>query len=361
MVSELHRLRRKIHRLDERLVGLVAERLRQAKRIGDVKRRLELPIRDFKVEAEVIGETHKLCRRDGVDPAVGEELMRTLIAASVDAQRSDDRPAPRRAATGSALVIGGRGRMGVWFASYLNSRGLDVLVADPRGPPRGYARAGDVARAAERADVVVVSTPMSVAAASLAAIPRTSRALIFDICSLKTPVERELRLMRRRGQRVTSLHPMWGPKAALLSDKNLAIASVGVNAADRAAAALFSDTAVRIVKMRLEDHDEMMAYVLALSHMTSLAFSRALERSGHSFAEFSHSGGPTFQKQVELSREVSAENPDLYREIQALNPRNAKVYRGLLSAIEEVREGRNSPTRFRRLMEGLDRYYGGTR
>lgn len=352
-------MRREIHDVDRRLVELVAKRLTYARRIGDLKRGLRLPIRDYRVEAEVISDTLRLCRKRGIDPAVGENLMRILIAASVDVQKGEAPPGKRRRSSGKALIIGGRGRMGRWFADYLNSRGMQVSIHDPRGAPRGYAKAKDLEASARSSDVVMIATPMAVAGKAVASIPSDSKALTFDICSLKTPVASALRKSAARGLRVTSLHPMWGPTAGFLSGKNLVVASVGKLKADRAAEALFSDTAVRIVRMGLEEHDEYMAYVLGLAHATSLAFSRTLEKSGHSIDDFADTGGPTFQKQLELSREVSAENPDLYREIQALNPQNAKVYSALVRAIEEIREGRNRPTRFRRMMEGLNRYYGG--
>ncbi len=56
--------------------------------------------------------------------------------------------------------------------------------------------------------------------------------LIFDIGSLKSPLIPALESLAAAGAQVTSLHPMFGPDAELLSDKHVLFLDVGVPAAE---------------------------------------------------------------------------------------------------------------------------------
>lgn len=86
MPDDLAALRSRMRIIDARILALVAERQRTARRIGAAKRRRGLPVRNYEVEAQVIRATRTFCRRRGIDVDVGEDLMRTLIRAAVQVQ-----------------------------------------------------------------------------------------------------------------------------------------------------------------------------------------------------------------------------------------------------------------------------------
>ena len=91
MADDLAALRREIRAADRAILANVAKRLRAAKKIGVVKRKRGLPLRNFDVEAEVIAQARALCRRHGIGQALGEELMQMLIRASVQTQARQGR------------------------------------------------------------------------------------------------------------------------------------------------------------------------------------------------------------------------------------------------------------------------------
>jgi chorismate mutase/prephenate dehydrogenase len=91
---ELETLRKQIRAADEAILANIARRLEAAQRIGAVKRRHGLPLRNYDVEAQVIRDARALCKRFHIDQELGEEVMRTLIRAAVQAQekRLEGRP-----------------------------------------------------------------------------------------------------------------------------------------------------------------------------------------------------------------------------------------------------------------------------
>jgi chorismate mutase/prephenate dehydrogenase len=69
----------------------------------------------------------------------------------------------------------------------------------------------------------------------------------------------------------------------------------------------------------------------------------------------------TFRKQTATSRDVAFENPELYYEIQHLNPRNRRALELLANAVQEIREAVSSEEKrpLAEIMENGRKYFGG--
>lgn len=260
-----------------------------------------------------------------------------------------------------ALVVGGRGLMGRWFCSFLESMGHEVLTVDPQGPTKGYLRAPTIAAGLQHLgprDLALLATPMERTAEALEEVRRArTEALVADVSSIKAPLRAGLRRMARERFKVVSLHPMWGPDAVLLSDKNLLVLDCGSRAAVREVKGLFRDTAVKVQELPLEDHDRLMGWALGLPHVTSLAFSLALARSGVGPEQLEQLGGPTMKQQLRVARGVARENKALYHGIQALNPHSPEVHGALLASLKELQAALRDPARFNALMAACEAYY----
>lgn len=350
--AEVARLREQIRALDRDLVELTAKRLALARRVGDLKRDMGQPIRNYVVEAEALRLVREAALALGVNATAAEELLKIEIRESLRVQEKDRVSRKARAAgtSGKALVVGGAGNMGAWFCEFLESLGHEVHVADPRGSPQGRPLVQDVPADAARYDLVLLATPPSATGAALKSLHGRTRGLVVDIASLKAPHAAELRELAASGAKVASLHPMWGPKTDLLASRNVVVCDCGDPQAVREARALFEDTAANLVEMPLEEHDRFMGLVLGLPHAVSLVFGHALAAQPTPYAEVTHLGGPTFQKQVGVSREVASENKDLYYEIQRLNPHTAQVLDGLRRSLDELEASLASREAFRAYM-----------
>jgi len=251
----------------------------------------------------------------------------------------------------TALVVGGRGNMGRWFARFFASEGWRVLTSDPRGPLPGFEHVDDWLAAAGAADLVLFATPLDATAPLLRRVRGRTDALVLEIASLKTPVAKELRALSAAGHRVASLHPMWGPDTDLLSDKSLLVLDCGSKAGVRAAKALFRRTAVTIREVPLARHDELMAWSLGLPHAANLLFTEAVSASGKAPTDLLPLGGPTFRNQVATAKAVSRENEDLYYLIQAKNPHTPRVLAQLRRSLDMLRAAVGSRRKFRTLMK----------
>lgn len=333
----LDELRAALTDLDGQLVELVARRQALSEQVAEVKRATGRPTRDFGREREVILRARNAATRLGVSPNLAESLLRRLIESSLTTQEHARVAAQAQGSGKRALVIGGRGKMGAWFADFLASQGFRVAIADPRGGLPGFELIAEWQRDPLDFDLIVLATPLRITAGLLEVLARRApRGLIFDLGSLKTPLRAGLDALVKAGCRVTSLHPMFGPDTALLSGRHVIFIDLGVAQALREAQELFAPTMAERVVMSLDEHDRLIAYVLGLSHALNIAFFTALADSGEAAPRLAKLSSTTFDAQLDVASRVAAESPELYFEIQSLNEYGGESLLALQKAVERL-------------------------
>ncbi len=362
MTSPLSDLRSQLARLDESLLRIVAERQEIAGEIGRIKAAMGRSTRDYAQEKEVLSRVRRAATELGLDPNLAEQLSLLLIRASLTVQEQDRVHSSAGGEGRKVLIIGGAGKMGRWFARFLNSQGFAVEIADPAGTTEEFPHVEDWRTSPLDHDFIVVAAPLRKSAEILEELAeRAPRGVVFDVGSLKTPLRRGLNALVRAGVRVTSIHPMFGPDTELLSGRHIIFVELGVPEATRSVRDLFSPTMVVQVEMDLDSHDRTVAYILGLSHAVNIAFLAALADSGEAAERLKELSSTTFDAQLEVARRVSGENPHLYFEIQSLNQYGESALAGLLSAVERLSAAvsQENEGEFTSLMERGARYVGG--
>lgn len=335
-------LRARLADLDRELLAVAARRQELAAAIGALKAHGTEALRDAAQEREVLARARRVADELGAGAALGEELLQVLLRHSLAVQEQL-RLAGRGDGEGRrALVIGGAGRMGAWFARFLRRQGWQVAIADPVAPPPDLADCEWVPDAAARPldeALIVVAATLRVSAEVLHDLARRRPAgVVFDIGSLKAPLRDGLEACRAAGVSVASVHPMFGPAVDLLAGRHVVVVDLGCPAATALAGALFAGTTARVVTMDLAGHDRAMAFVLGLSHAVNIAFAAALPRSGAAAADLAGLSSTTFEAQLGVAARVVAENPHLYFEIQQLNEHGPAALEALAGAVTRLRD-----------------------
>lgn len=325
----LDKLRQQLAAVDRELIELVSRRQKLAADIGRVKREAGIPTRDFRQEKEVIERARSVASAAGVSDQVAERLLLLLIESSLTVQEQDLVAAEGTGTGKRVLIFGGHGKMGRWFARFLASQGFAIDVVDP---------GGDGPLPTLDHDITIVAAPLRASNEILFRLAATPpRGLVFDIGSLKSPLRTGLFALREAGAQVTSIHPMFGPDAEMLSGRHVIFVDVGVPAATAEAKQLFAATMALQIEMDLESHDRLIAYVLGLSHALNIAFFTALAESGEAAPKLAALSSTTFDNQLAIAGQVASENPHLYYEIQTLNDYGTESLTALLYAIERLR------------------------
>lgn len=337
------------------MVELLAERNRLAGEVGERKLSLGRPIRDLEVEEGVYRRFRELGEENGIGETTSSEMARIAIGEAVEVQSRLYLPSESR----RILVVGGAGKMGSWLSQYFHRRGHEVMVHDPGGRT-GFPRATPGESGAE---VVVVATPIGTVSETLEELGTLSKeALVFDIASIKNPLAFTLRRMVQEGRKVCSVHPMFGPDAPSLFDRNVLICDCGSRRAVEEAMELFEGAGGHLRVIGLEEHDRLMSLVLGLSHAVSLGFFSALARSDFSYRDLAGAASTTFRKQMDASRDVAFENPEMYFDIQSKNPFAEGALSLLSHSLEEIRRSavKGDKDTFLDIMRRGKEYFGGS-
>ncbi|HEV3179637.1 MAG TPA: bifunctional chorismate mutase/prephenate dehydrogenase [Steroidobacteraceae bacterium] len=336
----LEDLRQRLTEIDRQLIALVAERKAVSEEVARVKRAVGRPTRDYEREREVIMGVRAGAAERGVSPALAEQLLRLLIRSSLTTQEQASVVAHGAGSGRRALVIGGAGKMGGWFVSFLGSQGFAVEVADPApgAEGEGLRRVADWRTTDLRHDFIVLATPLGLTDAILRDLAlRRPPGVIFDVGSLKSPLRAGLLALKSHGCKVTSVHPMFGPDTELLSGRHVVFVDLGHAPALASARELFAHTMAEQVVMSLDDHDRLIAYVLGLSHALNIAFFTVLAESGEAAPKLAQMSSTTFDAQLEVAGRVAQDSPELYYEIQSLNDYGAESLEALSQAVERIR------------------------
>jgi len=337
--TELLELRQRLDEIDSGIIDLIAERQAVVTTIGDHKLKTGAPLRHYAREREVIDRGMARAESHGLSGAVARDVLETLIHYSLGKQETYKLAQSDHGQGKQALVIGGLGRMGEWMSRYLDMVGYHVDVADPVSRETPFDRVEDWESVIDDYDLVVVAVPLRPTNAILHRLAELKpRGLVFDIGSLKSPMRTGLEALAQSGCRVCSVHPMFGPDEIGLSGRHILFVDVGNAEAMAEARALFAHTAADCVDLSLEEHDEVMAWVLGLSHLVNIAFASALAESGEAVPLLRQISSSTFNAQLKVAGQVVSENPHLYYEIQQGNEMTGQVV-----------------DHFRRVLDGLAR------
>jgi len=335
--DELLKFRQRLDEIDTGIIDLIAERQAVVTTIGEHKLKTGLPLRHYEREREVIDRGVERAESLGLSGSVARDILQTLIHHSLGKQEAHKLVQSDHGQGQDALVIGGLGRMGVWMSRYLDMVGYSVDVADTASGDTPFKRVDDWESVVNDYDMIVVAVPLRPSNDILLRLAELKpECLVFDIGSLKSPMREGLDAMRESGCRICSVHPMFGPDEIGLSGRHILFVDVGDKQAIKEARALFAHTAADCVELSLEEHDEVMAWVLGLSHLVNIAFAGALAESGEAVPLLKQISSSTFNAQLNVATQVVSENPHLYYEIQQGNNNTAAVSAQFRKVLDEL-------------------------
>lgn len=346
-----------IEEVDNQILDLIGQRMRLAMRMGQYKAGRGAPVRDLRVEDQVVARYASRAKDAGISEAAAAHIARLLIRESVDSQmRIPTVKVPKR-----ITVVGGSGKMGSWLSAFFAERGHKVTVHDV-APTTKHPYESNLKRAVDGAEVIVLATPIGKTPETLEKVlAMKPKGVVFDVSSVKQPVIPLLKKAASKKVKVSSVHPMFGPDARILLDRNVIVCDCGSEEGTNVTKELFDGVGMNVRVIKLEKHDEIVAYVLGVSHAINIAFFNALVKSGHGYEELRSYASTTFDKQECSAKSVAQENPELYYEIQHLNPHTQEVLDLLVASVEEVRGAATdeSGERFTAMMVAGRRYFGG--
>ena len=221
-------------------------------------------------------------------------------------------------------IIGGSGKMGRWFASFLIQDGKQVIISG-----RNQKKLLEVKQhldvetasnvdAVRSADFILLSVPIESFDQVVSEIGphiRPEQAVI-DLTSTKVfPIETMHRHIK--SGLVLGAHPLFGPGARGMTNQNFVLTPT--NEAEEALAqkvkGYLEDKQARVTLMTPQEHDEMMTIILGLAHFIAIVSADTLLTS-NKFKQMEAIGGITYKVLLTLIESVVSEDPELYASLQ---------------------------------------------
>ena len=230
-------------------------------------------------------------------------------------------------------IIGGSGKMGRWFASFLLKNGKEVIITGRNEKKLLEARqqlgveVTTSIEAVKNADVVLISVPID----SFEEVVKQlkphlhSRQVIIDITSIKVfPVQ----IMHKhiRTGLVLGTHPMFGPGARDVVKQNFVLTPTNKEETDLAQKIkqYLEARGARVTLMSPHEHDEMMAVILGLSHFVAIVTADTL-LNFNKLNQMEAIGGSTFKLLLTLAKGVISEDPEFYASLQMNLPKMTEM------------------------------------
>lgn len=365
MTQDLDAWRQEIRSIDSEIINITARRMELALKIGQYKAEHQLPVKDFRVEKEIIERARLKAEGLGLAPDFIEDLMTLLMGHSVNEQNKlhQEKAKLPDLQLKQVLVVGGLGRMGKWFSQYFQSIGFRVSIYDIKSEvlQDSYQRHDDIESDLDRYELILLACPIRACADLLEKIAKQKvSGLVIETSSLKSPVLPGIQAMQKAGLRIASIHPMFGPDTDLLLDKNILICTDDGLYSEEAAKLYFHSTSANLVEIPLKDHDQEMLATLGLAHFINLLFGVTLSEQKISMQDGQLKGGSTFLQQARTAKTIFSENHELYFDIQSLNPNGPKLYADLQRVLDRLRSyvEAGDRTAFLKAMESGRNYLG---
>ena len=367
MSQDIQDLRKEIEKIDDQILSLAAKRMQLAENVGKIKKANQKPIKNYAVEKRIIERMRKKSEELGTDKDLGEGLVKTLIEYSCKRQNeiyhSNHTPSE---ASQNWTIVGGCGNMGNWIAEFAHTLGNRVTIQDiikSKNMNPDWFFETDLKKSIENADVVILATPMQVTNEILLTLADwKTKAIIVELCSLKSPIKEGINKALKNGLSVISTHPMFGPSTEVLFEKNLILCPMKDQSESYNLVKDFiKKTPINLIEIPFSEHDDYMRYILGSSHLINLIYARLIDNSSIPLHTLNQVSGTTFQNQIEVTRTVVEENVDLYFEIQILNESTNVLFGELNKIIGEfeVALAKQDKDDFRKMMRKSKDFFSG--
>jgi chorismate mutase/prephenate dehydrogenase len=337
----LAQLRESIADVDRSLLELLHRRMQLASEVGRHKAAAERPIVVPEVHDRVLTRARQHAAACGVSEAVMESIFEAVVQGSVERQHRVG--IEMRAKDGGLmLVLGGAGNMGAWFGRFARLLGHRVHVVDPSMAPLPPTEGRFPSLAAiddlNRYDAILVSVSLGDMNKALEELlERSPRGLIIEIASIKNPLLDTLEKGRSQGLTISSLHPMFGPGKSPYEPLTFVLACTEDPSIEtERIESWLRHPYTQLVPVPFDHHDRMMGWLLGLGHLAGMLFGSALTRSGLSADLLQACASTTYNRQSDTALSILLEDPDLYFDIQHLNPHRSQVYKAMRNALDDL-------------------------
>jgi chorismate mutase/prephenate dehydrogenase len=331
----LSKLRDQIDAVDQKIIDLLAERLRLVGEVGEVKTKHGLPIYVPEREASMLAKRREEAEKKGVPGNLIEDILRRTMRESYASENETGfktvNPDMKR-----IVIIGGNGLLGKRFVEMFRLSGYDVDIL-------GRANWDQAEQICSKAGLVIVGSPIDVTIdviKQLTFLPKDC--ILADITSIKDAPLTEM-LAVHQGP-VVGLHPMFGPDISSFAKQVIVYCDGRHPEKYNWLIEQMKIWGAHLYPVAAKVHDESMSLIQALRHFTSFVYGVHLQGVNADLAQLLELSSPIYRLELAMVGRLFAQEPALYADIilsQKNNLSMIKRYHQHFSEAIELLENNN--------------------
>ncbi|RUO78873.1 bifunctional chorismate mutase/prephenate dehydrogenase [Idiomarina tyrosinivorans] len=323
--KKLQQFRQKIDQLDQQLVELLAQRVEVAAEIGLLKQQLGQPVYVPEREQQLLEQRRAEAERRGLNPNLLEDVLRRVIEESYLTQLQRQ-PAISGDRQRLIVIVGAAGRLGRRFQQWFQQSGYRV-----HGLELGSEALTE--ELAQTAQLVLVCTPMADIAAVLAQLPPLAAdCVVADIGSSKSEPLKQM-LTAHSGP-VLGMHPMFGPNIEHLARQRLIVCHGRQPQHYQWLLQQFQLWGAECIEMPAAEHDQAMAWVQGMRHLTQLSYASHLVEQQVDIEQLAELSSPLQQLQLLTLARLFQQHGKLYQEILFAQQQRLPMFRTFIDHFE---------------------------
>jgi prephenate dehydrogenase len=231
------------------------------------------------------------------------------------------------------LIIGGAGKMGVWFSRFFLNCGFNVSIYDVNIKAARSIQEKlslkvyeDVGEAVEDNNLIVISVPIEAIKDVFTSISNHIRNdhIVIDISSVKAYSVRLMHECVKKGFKI-GIHPMFGPGARTISGKTIIFTPISLEDLKPSwdLAKIFVDRGAKAVFMTPEEHDRYMSIILTFPFIIGASIMDVISSLDFDDEVINEISSPSFKLLYTICKAIISNDPKLYTSIIKYLPKDA--------------------------------------
>jgi prephenate dehydrogenase len=231
------------------------------------------------------------------------------------------------------LIIGGAGKMGVWFSRFFLNCGFNVSIYDVNIKAARSIQEKlslkvyeDVGEAVEDNNLIVISVPIEAIKDVFTSISNHIRNdhIVIDISSVKAYSVRLMHECVKKGFKI-GIHPMFGPGARTISGKTIIFTPISLEDLKPSwdLAKIFVDKGAKAVFMTPEEHDRYMSIILTFPFIIGASIMDVVSSFDFDDEVINEISSPSFKLLYTICKAIISNDPKLYTSIIKYLPKDA--------------------------------------
>ncbi|ADV33584.1 T-protein (includes chorismate mutase and prephenate dehydrogenase) [Candidatus Blochmanniella vafra str. BVAF] len=304
--NKLNVLRNEIDKIDKNLIELLSRRLSLVSQIGKIKSRFGLFIYSPEREEQLMSCRKKEAIKLGISPDLVEDVLRRIMRESYYKESkkgfkrlySDCRP---------VVIIGGKGRMGQFFAKMLTLSGYQVKILDQDDWINAKSILINVG-------VVFISVPIHLMTKVVNTLPPLpDDCVIIDLSSIKT-ISLKTILNIHSGP-VLGLHPMFSPDNENMIKQAIICCEGRYPESYQWVLKQLQLWGAKLYYCTSMEHDKYMSFIQSLCHLITFADGYHLFKENVDLDKMISFSSPIFKLKLITIGRLFHQDPQLYANI----------------------------------------------